>query len=417
MKISLGYGKERVTVSVPDKNLLATLAPNVVSVGTTGALEVKRALENPTGSRRLKDIVRKGERVCVVTSDITRPMPSKTVLPVLLEELYSAGIKNGDIIVVFALGNHRPHTEDEKKYLVGEEVYSKIQCVDSDQKRVVYLGETSLGTPVEIFEEVVRSDRVVCLGNIEYHYFAGYSGGAKAIMPGVSTAEAIQANHSKMIEETAFAGNIDGNRVRSDIEEAAQMVGIDFILNVVLDENKQVIKAVTGDWIEAHREGCLFLDKLYKVKIDRKADIVIVSAGGYPKDINLYQAQKALDNAKHAVKNGGIIVLVASCKEGLGEKVFERWMREAQSPADMVKKIQQKFELGGHKAAAIGMVQQIADVYLVSGMEKQAVDSMFFTPFDYAQRAVDAALSIKGEDAEIIIIPFGGSTLPCIAVD
>lgn len=414
MEIELGYGKGKASVSVPDGNLAAVLRPNEVNAGLTGIEEVRRALQNPIGSKRLWDVVSKGERVCIITSDITRPMPAKTVLPEVLGELYMGGIRPEDITVVFALGNHRPHTEEEKKYLVGEEIYSKIRCVDSDQSRVKHLGTTSFGTPVDIFEEVADAGRVICLGNIEYHYFAGYSGGAKAVMPGVSTAQAIQANHSRMVEETSCAGVIAGNRVRADIEEAARFRTIDFIINVVLDEEKRIIRAVAGDHIKAHREGCAFLDRLYKVRIEKKADIVIVSAGGYPKDINLYQAQKALDNAKNAVKPGGVIILVAECTEGLGEKIFERWMRESKGPEDMIRKIREKFELGGHKAAAIGMVQMKADVYIVSGMEGGFVRSMSFMPFNTVQEAVDKAIGKMGDNAEVIVMPHGGSTLPFI---
>jgi nickel-dependent lactate racemase len=411
MKIELGFWKGKVEVNIPDTNVQAVLRPNTVKTGLTGTDEVKRALQNPIGSGRLKDIVRSGERVCIVTSDITRPMPSRLVLPAVLDELGAGGVADGDITVVLALGNHRPHTEEEKKYLTGD-AYGRVRCVDSDQGRAVNLGTTSYGTPVDVFEEVAQADRVVCLGNIEYHYFAGYSGGAKAIMPGVSTAAAIQANHSRMVEETSVAGKIEGNNLRADIDEVARFRSIDFIVNVVLDEKKRIVRALAGDYIKAHREGCAFLDTLYKVKIDKRADIVMVSPGGYPKDINLYQAQKALDNARHAVKDGGIIILVASCKEGLGEEVFERWMCSAKSPDEMVEKIRRCFELGGHKAAAIGMVRQKADIYLVSDMDMDFVRSIFMTPFDGAQAALDAALAQRGRGASVIVMPFGGSTLP-----
>lgn len=412
MNIELGFGKEKEKVSIPDTNVQAILKPNHIDIGMTGADEVKRALHNPTGCNRLKDIVNKGESICIITSDITRPMPTKVVLPVVRAELHQGGMEDKDITVVFALGNHRGHTEEEKKYLVGDDIYSKIKCVDTDQSKVVNLGTTSLGTPVDIFKVVADADRVICLGNIEYHYFAGYSGGAKAVMPGVSTAQAIQSNHSRMVEETSAAGRIEGNNVRMDIDEVANWMHIDFIVNVVLDEKKQIIKAVAGDYIKAHREGCNFLDKLYKVQIKEKADIVIVSPGGYPKDINLYQAQKALDNSKYAVKDGGIIILVASCNEGLGDEVFERCITEAKSSCDMVEKIQNKFELGGHKAAAIGMVQQKADVYLVSNMQEEFVKSLFFTPFNAVQKAFNKALEAKDEEASVIVMPYGGATLP-----
>ena len=412
MNIELGYGKEKVTLRVADHNLKAVLKPNRVKTDLTGEAEVMRALAHPIGSGRLSELVCAGESVCIVTSDITRPMPSKTVLPAVLRELRKGGVRLEDITVVFALGNHRKHTEEEKRYLAGDEIYEKVRCVDSDQERIVHLGDTSSGTPVDVFEEVARADRVICMGNIEYHYFAGYSGGAKAIMPGVSTAAAIQANHSKMVEETSAAGRIEGNNLRADIDEIPNFLKIDFIVNVVLDETKKIICAVAGDVIAAHREGCKFLDGIYKVQIKKKADIVIVSPGGYPKDINLYQAQKALDNSKHAVRDGGVVILAASCREGLGEEVFERWMTQAKSPDEMVKKIQEHFELGGHKAAAIGMVMGRADVYLVSDMDEGFVRSLFFTPFRSVQAAFDAAMSKMGEAAEVICMPYGGSTLP-----
>jgi len=410
----LGFGKTSVGIRIKNENFLGELLPNKVNVELTGIDEVKRAIENPINSKRLRDIVKPGEKIVIITSDITRPMPSKLVLPLVLDELYKAGVKDQDITIVFALGSHRFHTEDEKKYIVGEEIYNRINCIDSNPKDYVYLGNTKNGTPVEIFRPVVEADRRICLGNIEYHYFAGYSGGAKAIMPGVSTRRAIQANHSRMIEEKAMAGILDMNPVREDIDEIGNFINIDFILNVVLNEKKGIIKAVAGHYIDAHREGCKFLDRFYKVKIKEKADIVITSAGGYPKDLNLYQAQKALDNAKNAVKKGGIIILVASCKEGLGEKVFEEWILEASKPEELIERIKKNFTLGGHKAAAIAMVLQNAKIFLVSELPDDFVRSIFMEPFNDVQEALEKAYQELGYDSKVLLMPVGGSTLPVI---
>jgi lactate racemase len=288
--------------------------------------------------------------------------------------------------------------------------------MDSDVNDCIYLGTTSTGTPVSIFRPVVEADKRICLGNIEYHYFAGYSGGAKAILPGVSTRDAIQKNHSMMVLDEAKAGAIDTNPLRQDIDEVAKFLSIDFILNVVLDEKKNIIKAIAGHYLKAHREGCQFLDNLYKVTIKAPADIVIVSPGGYPKDINLYQAQKALDNAKHAVREGGVIILVASCKEGLGEHVFERWMTTSSSPDEMIVNIQHKFELGGHKAAAIAMVLKKARVFLVSDLENSFVRSIFLEPYKYMECAINDAMLYTGKNSSVLIMPYGGSTLPVIEV-
>lgn len=223
-------------------------------------------------------------------------------MPLLLSEVYEAGVKKEDITLVFGLGSHRKMTDEEHRHLAGEQAFAEIRCEDGDSSDCVHLGVTKSGTPVDVVRTVAEADRRICIGNIEYHYFAGYSGGAKAIMPGVSTPAAIQSNHSMMVREEAHTGKLEGNPVREDIEEAGKMCGIDFILNVVLNEKKEIIRAVAGDAVKAHREGCRFLDTLYQVSIPHRADIVIVSDGGAPKDLNLYQTQKALDNSKHAVK-------------------------------------------------------------------------------------------------------------------
>ena len=413
MRLEFGFGTGTQTVDVPDENLIGVLKPNEVKEELKGEAEVRRALNSPIASLQLHQIVKPGEKIAIVTSDITRPMPTAVVMPLLLDELYTAGIHPADITLIFALGSHRKHTQIEQRKLAGERAWKEIRCIDGDVSDCVRLGVTSRGTPVDIVRDVADADRRICLGNIEYHYFAGYSGGAKAIMPGVSTRSAIQANHSRMVEQTACAGKLDGNPVREDIEEAvSRFCPVDFILNVVLDEHKQIIYAVAGHPVHAHRAGCAFLDTLYLKQIRERADIVICSQGGAPKDINLYQTQKALDNAKHAVKKGGIIILVGSCREGLGEKVFQQWMTKSDSPHAMIERIQKDFQLGGHKAAAIAMVLENAAIYLVSELEPNFVRSIFLTPFQTVQDALDAAFVKLGREATVLAMPYGGSTLP-----
>ena len=414
MKLSFGFGAGTQEAEVPEKNLLGVLHANEVKLDLTGEAEVRRALEEPIGSPRLREIVKPGEKIAVVTSDITRPMPTYKVMPALLDELYAAGVRAEDITLVFALGSHRKQSDEEKKKLAGERAWNEIACVDSDPADCVHMGVTAAGTPVDITRAVAEADRRICLGNIEYHYFAGYSGGAKAIMPGASTRDAIQSNHSMMVRPEACAGALDTNPLRMDIEEAGTICGIDFILNVVLSEHKEIIRAVAGHPVQAHRAGCAFLDTLYLKELPRGADIVLVSQGGAPKDLNLYQTQKALDNARHAVNPGGVIVLIGSCKEGLGEKVFEEWMTKSESPRAMIERIGQDFQLGGHKAAAIAMTLEKADIYLVSDLEPDFVRSIFLTPQPSVQQALDAAFEKLGPDATVLAMPYGGSTLPRI---
>ncbi len=414
MKLRFGFGTGFQEVDVPEENLIGELHANDVPVDLIGEAEVLRALQNPIGSPRLKDIVHPGEKIAIVTSDVTRPMPTFRVMPALLDELYAGGADPKDITLVFALGSHRRQSDEEKRRLAGERAWNEIRCVDSDPLDCVSYGVTSKGTPVDITRIVAEADRRICLGNIEYHYFAGYSGGAKAIMPGVSTRAAIQANHSRMVLPEAKAGALETNPLRMDIEEAGAMVGIDFIVNVVLSEHKEILKAVAGDVTKAHREGCRFLDRLYKKELNEPADIVLVSQGGAPKDLNLYQTQKALDNAKHAVKDGGVIILIGSCREGLGERTFEEWMTNAPDAHSLVERIGKEFKLGGHKAAAIAMVLERAEVDLVSELDDDFVRSIFLTPYKTAQAALDAAFAKLGPDAKVLAMPYGGSTLPTV---
>ena len=392
--------------------------PNVAQTVHAGASArrgqdaVRYALENPIGAPRLGTLVKPGQKIAIVTSDISRPLPSYDVLPPVLEELFAAGVKAEDVSVVFALGSHRPHTKEEMIALVGQQVYDTVRCIDSDPADCVHMGTTKAGTPVDITRSVAEADFKICLGNIEFHYFAGYSGGAKALMPGVSTRAAIQANHSMMVRPECCAGALETNPLRMDIEEAGEITGIDFILNVVLSEKKEILKAVAGHHVQAHRVGCAYLDGLYSKPIREKADIVLVSQGGAPKDLNLYQTQKALDNAKHAVKNGGIIILIGSCKEGLGEHTFEEWILEAKKPSDLTDRIRREFRLGGHKAAAIAMVLEKAEIYLVSEMDENLTRAAFLTPKTSAQQALDDAFCKLGPQATVLAMPYGGSTLP-----
>lgn len=434
MNIELGYGTGKQSAIVPDENILQILTPNKVDLGNApvGADSVREALAHPIGTPRLGEIIKPGEKVAIITSDISRPMPTRVALPPLLDELFAAGARAEDITLVFALGSHRHQTEEERRKLAGDFACDTIRCVDSDPEDCIHLGETSNGTPIDITRVVAEADRRICLGNIEYHYFAGYSGGIKAIFPGCSTPAAIQANHSMMILPDAHTGKLDGNPLRADLEEAAALCPVDFLVNVVLNEKKEIIYTVCGDLTKAHRRGCAFLDSLYSVPVKEKADIVIVSQGGAPKDLNLYQTQKALDNSKHAVKDGGTIILVGSCREGFGNKTFEKWIADASKPSDLTDRIKRDFKLGGHKAAAIAMVMEKANIKLVSDMDDATVRQVFMEPYADLQSAVDDAFaeqravygagathSADGTGSEhlagqpsVIVMPYGGSTLP-----
>jgi nickel-dependent lactate racemase len=353
--------------------------------------------------------------VAIVTSDLTRPCPSDRLLPYLLEELAAAGVDDTGITVVIALGLHRAMTREELEQAVGPKVYRRVKVINHNPQDVVRLGQTSRGTPVEIFRPVVDADIRICVGNLELHYFAGYSGGAKAIVPGCASRATIQANHAMMIQPQAAAGRLEGNPVRADLEEGAAMAGVDFVLNAVVDSQHRIVGAVAGDATVAHRRGCELVAEQGVSVIPQLADIVLASAGGFPKDLNLYQAQKALDNAAHAVRDGGIVILLAECREGLGNKTFESWMLKARSPEDILTRLQREFALGGHKAAAVASVLKRAAVYLVSTLPQELVEACGLRPFAAVEQAIEAALDQIGPSARILVLPEGGSVLPVLS--
>ncbi len=415
MEISLKYGHASQRLRLPAGLRTAVLMPGRTGGAGPEADLVRAALAEPIGCPRLASLVTPGQRVAVVTADITRPCPSDRLLPWVLDELNEGGVSDGDITVVFGLGTHRPHTPAEQQALVGPAVFRRVRCIDSDPADVEAVGVTRRGTPVDVFRPVQRADVRVLLGVIEYHYFAGYSGGLKALVPGVCTEATIQANHRRMTEPGALAGRLEGNPVRDDIDEAGALVGAEFILNVVLDEDKRIVRAVAGHPVLAHRAGCAALDAFGRATVDRPADVVVIGAGGSPKDINLYQAQKALDNGRHIVRPGGVLLLVAECPEGLGHHTFEEWMQDPGGLDGILDRIRREFVVGGHKAAAVALAMKQAAVYLVSSLPPGLARSLRFVPFGDLDGAVTAALGAVGPDPFVAVLPEGGSVLPSVS--
>jgi len=406
MKINVPYGKEKIELDIPQKNILDIVQGSSALSSIDEEKIISRALESPVGSDILCEIVRGKSSACILASDITRPCPSYKFLPRLVEELNKGGIKNSNIKIILGLGIHRPHTEKEKAKLVGDRVFKNIKVIDSDPSKAKLIGKTSAGTPVEVFDKALESDLLIATGNIEYHYFAGYSGGAKAVMPGICTRDSIQANHSMMLDGRAVSGRTVDNPVREDIEEAGKMVGIDFIFNVILDDSKKIIDAVAGKNNEAWFEGIKKYDQIYKREVNCQADIVIVSPGGYPKDINLYQSQKALENIKDIARPGGVIILIASCSEGFGEDVFEQWMNQAKDYGAISSRLKSNFVLGGHKAVAVARVISSKKVYLYSEFDDRATEKMGFEKLDDIQSYLNSEI-MENSRIKITVIPGG----------
>lgn len=412
----LKYGSDVQDVLVPDKNFVGTLEARTVSGAKEPGETIRSALAAPLGAPHLADIARGRQKVAIVASDVTRPAPTAAMVGPLLDELNRAGVSDEDVTVVFATGIHRRQTPAEHATLLGSS-HGRVRCVDSAgadgaDKGLTLVGRTTRGTPVWVDSVVAEADIRIATGNVEYHYFAGYSGGAKALVPGVCGKATIEHNHSFMVRPTAAAGRIHDNPVRLDLEEAGELIGIDFCLNTVQNSKRAIIEAFAGMPNAVLRQAAMTVDEVYGVPLQAQADIVIASAGGYPKDINVYQAQKALDNARFAVRPGGTLILVAECAEGLGERTFESWMVAAESPGALVERIQREFVLGGHKAAAMAMVIQNVRVMLVSALPEGIIRQMFMEPAGTVQEALDRALLDRGHDASVLVLPSAGSIVP-----
>ncbi|OYV14050.1 MAG: hypothetical protein CG440_856, partial [Methanosaeta sp. NSM2] len=336
--VNLGFGQGFLRMMLEEG--AEVVAEEELAAAPAGEIEL--SLDSPLG-KKLEDF--SGCRsASILASDITRPAPTHLLLPPLVRRLKSLGID--DLRIVFGLGTHRRMTEEEVRRLLKGCI--RIPHMQHDLRKCALLGETSRGTPVEINQTVASSDLIIATGNIEYHYYAGYSGGAKAVLPGISSERSVIRNHELMRDPRSATGRLD-SPVRLDMEEAAGVAGLDFILNVVLNGRNEIVQAVAGDYIHAHRKGAATVDRMYRRQV-KPAEIVVTCAGGRPKDLNLFQAQKALDNAKNAAVPGGSIILVAECCEGLGHPVFERWAREAGSAEQCWDRFGREYEFGGHKA-------------------------------------------------------------------
>lgn len=398
-KIKLGYGQGCLDLVVGEgaEVVLAEELPDAP------AGEVERSIDNAAG-RSLDDFAG-SKSASILVSDITRPAPSHIMLPPLIHRLKDLGI--ADLRIVFALGTHRRMTAEEERLLLRR--CTSLPYMQHDPKNCVSLGETGRGTPVEILETVASSDLIVATGNIEYHYYAGYSGGAKAVLPGVSSERSVIKNHELMRDPLSTTGRLD-SPVRQDMEDAAGIVGLDFILNVVLNGKKEIVQSVAGDFITAHRTGAATVDRMYRRPV-RQAEIVVTCAGGRPKDLNLFQAQKALDNAKNAALPGGSIILVAECCEGLGHPVFERWASEATSAEDCWERFGREYEFGGHKAAFLARESMQHHLILVSALPMDKAEMCFFTPAATLEEAMELARARQGRDARLLVMPDGNLTL------
>ncbi|MEN6350588.1 MAG: nickel-dependent lactate racemase [Syntrophomonas sp.] len=409
MQVKLPYGRHYISFAIPDQNLMGTLSiPDNLTVNNDNVKLVEDAINNPLGTPSMADIIKKktAQNAVVVVNDITRPTPYKDMLPPLLQAIEKGGIKRDNIKLLIATGIHRPHTEAENLAIFGPDICADYHIENHNcDDNLVSLGYLSNGMELVVNGNLAKTDLLVTTGMVGLHYFAGYSGGRKSILPGLASRKLIEANHKMMNDKRACLGNYEDNPVSDIMLEAASKAGVDFTLNVVTASKKSIAFAAAGDIFEAWMKAVKYCEAISVVNIKEKADIVIAGCGGYPKDINMYQSQKALDAAVLSVKEGGTIILVAECSEGMGEETFCKWIEEASCPQDIVDRFNNSFELGGHKAFAICRVLEKAGIMLYSGLPTELVGKMYMSPVKSVDEAISKALEIHGKKASILFMP------------
>jgi len=421
MQIKLKYGKSDQQALLP--RVATQLVPPVVPVTGTSENLIRQALREPLGTASPADIFSPGEQVVIVTSDITRYTGSEIYLPILVELLNAAGIADEDISIVIALGIHRPQTGAEHEKILGP-LYQRIAVYDhncDDPAQLVDLGTTADGIPVIVNRRVAEARRVIVTGTVGFHYFAGFGGGRKGLVPGVASRATCMASHFSIFNPSprrgkhpqAIPGVLEGNPVHRNLLEAARMLRCDLLFNTVLSPDKQIIGAYAGDLEQAHLAACRQVQQLYAVDTEI-ADLAIISAGGEPKDINLIQAQKALDYGSRAVREGGTIILLAACRDGFGHPHFFPWF-DYQNLDAFEDALRANYQINGQTAHALLTKARRFRVILVSGFDAASCRTMGMEKAENLPQALDLALKDLPAKAKIVVIPDGGLVLPRIS--
>lgn len=417
---SYKYGHGYKDFSLEQEKVMAEIKVAEMAPLTDLKQAVLDAIYHPIDSKPLNELLQSGQKVAFICNDPTRVANSHDFMPILVEELNKMGIKDEDMRIVFALGTHRKMTQKEMIEAVGEDVAKRLPMYNSDcnkQEDFEYFGETSFGTPVWLNKLICDVDLVIMTGTIVHHFFSGFGGGRKAVLPGVAAMETIRRNHSLMMSPDAQLGKLHGNPVYEDQMEGVRLFAKEhrmFLFNAILDAKKQFLKIFAGDWEKAHLEACKFVDKVYGVEIDAPADIVIASCGGYPKDINVYQLQKTMDNAWCAVKDGGVVIIIGECEEGSGSAALEKALQEYPSPDAIKAQLEKNFVIGAHKAFAITRLMKKAKFILVSALDKKIASDLLFEAVDNVDEAIKLAEKYVGSDYKIILMPQGSLTVPLL---
>lgn len=420
-KIKVPYHKSMIDIEINDKNLVGVLRSKADTYKVDMSQEeiVERALDNPIGSKSLEELVKDKNNMVIITSDHTRPVPSKITLPIILRRIRKAN-PNIDIKILIATGFHRPTTREEMINKFGREIVENetiINHVSTDDSSLVHVGTLPSGGDLILNKLAIEAELLIAEGFIESHFFAGFSGGRKSVLPGIASAKTIMANHCSefIASPNARTGILKNNPVHKDMLYAAQKAKLAFILNVVIDGEKNIINAFAGDSAEAHLTGCKFV--LDIAKVDKKlSDIAVVTNGGYPLDQNIYQAVKGMTAAEATCKEGGVIIMIAACNDGHGGQSFYDNVAGVKTPRELLERIakvprnetvpdQWEFQI-------LSRILDKYTVFIVSDMcDPEMIKNMHMNHAYTFNEALEKAYEIKGKNSKVVVIPDGVSVI------
>ncbi|MBN1297861.1 nickel-dependent lactate racemase [bacterium] len=413
MRVNLPYRRETISVCVDDARCAGVVYPNDVS-GRDERTVILSALDKPSGSLSLADCLGGNDDILVLVNDATRPTPTARILAILKERI---PLSRCHFLV--ATGSHRMPDDGELRWIFGEEVeelaaHGRIHCHDAkNDAELVFFGHTAAGHPVTLNRRVAEARKILVLTTVEPHYFGGYTGGRKSFLPGVAGYETIRLNHRLALKPEAVTLALEGNPVHEEMDSCLDLLKDKaiFTLQMVMDRHHTLVAAAAGDIRISFRQAVAEADRVFCVDVPERADAVVTVAP-HPMDIDLYQSQKAVENAKPIVKPGGIIILVSSCRTGIGPDTFYNLMAGCRTPHEVMDRISEEYRLGYHKAAKLVEAAMMGELWAVTDLEPRLLESIFIRPLPDVQTAVDSALKQTGPDSRVMFIPEGSITVP-----
>lgn len=411
------YGSTQLSFDLPSNEQADWIEPSFTPPSPDPLGEVKRALENPVGKKLPKN--KNSVKVAIAVNDKTRPVPNNLLIPPLLEKLQSLGYSTQDIHFFIATGTHLPLNQDEISHLLPKELSQDCACIShdcDDQANLVELGVSFRNTPIFINKKFFESEIKILVGNIEPHHFAGFSGGYKTSVIGLGGRTTINRNHSFLMNPLSTIGEFKNNPLRNDIDDIGAKIGTQYSLNAILNTKREIVKVFFGDPLRVMKAGIVESSKVCMTPVKQKYPIVIASVGGHPKDINLYQSQKALTHASLLSQDNGVVILVARCPEGSGSKGFEDFMFSVDTPEKALEQFKlREFVVGPHKAFQFARELVRIKVILVSGLDSELVKKLMLLPAANLQDAISKARNLVSPNPAFAILSHATNTIPQLA--